>query len=427
LKEPKMNPLTRRSFVAATAAVAAAAALPGVAAARPRARRSSLRVAAIGCGGRGTGAVTDFLHADPQTEVIALGDVLEERVKSARQNLEKSDAADRVKVTDATCFSGWDAYEKVLATDCDVVILATPPHFRPAHFAAAVARGKHVFMEKPVAVDGPGVRKLIAAAREAQQKRLCVVAGTQRRHQAVYLEAMRRLHAGDIGRVVSARCYWLQGGLWKHDRKPEWTDMEWQLRNWLYFTWLSGDHIVEQHVHNLDVINWGLGATPIRAHGTGGRQVRTGPEYGHIFDHFAIEYEYPDGVRMQSMCRQIDGCHSRVDEVFEGTEGTLTVSPNQARIDGSRGWRFSGDNPNPYVQEHADLIRAIREGEYLNEGVQVAESTLTAIMGRMAAYTGKAVTWEQALGSQEDLTPERYEWGPLPVPPVAIPGKTPLA
>lgn len=425
-----MPEITRREFVAAAPLAAVAlAALPLSAQARlQRPSRSRLRVGVIGCGGRGTGAATDFLHASSDTELVAMADVLGERVNSAYANLtgSGSDVAGQVNVPEDHRFAGWDAYKSLLGLDLDVVILATPPHFRPIHFAAAVEAGKHVFMEKPVAVDGPGVRKVIDAARKAQEKKLCVVSGTQRRHQRVYLEAMERVKAGDLGRIVAARCYWLQGGLWMHPRKPEWSDMEWQLRNWLYFTWLSGDHIVEQHVHNLDVANWGLGATPLKAQGMGGRQVRTGPEYGHVFDHFAIEYEYPGGVTLQSQCRQIDGCHGRVDETFVGEKGTLQVSPSAARIDGAKPWKFEGDNPNPYVEEHKDLVRAITGGPYVNEGVRIAESTLTAIMGRMAAYTGKTVTWEQALNSKEDLSPPAYAWTSLPVPPVAVPGKTPL-
>ncbi|MFZ2875152.1 MAG: Gfo/Idh/MocA family oxidoreductase [Phycisphaerales bacterium] len=417
--------LSRREFVVAAAGGVALSALPSYAMfERPRGR---LRVGVIGCGGRGTGAAADALNASPDTEVVALADVMAERVASARENLSKQEGiSSRVNLTDAACFAGWDAYQKLLATDVDIVILATPPHFRPIHFQAAVNAGKHVFMEKPVAVDGPGVRKVIEAAALADQKKLCVVAGTQRRHQTVYIEAMARLRGGEIGRVTGARCYWLQGGLWMNPRQAEWSDMEWQLRNWLYFTWLSGDHIVEQHVHNLDVMNWGLGATPLKANGMGGRQVRTDAAYGHVFDHFSIEYEYPGGVVVESKCRQIDGCQSRVDEVFCGTEGTLAVSPNGARVEGGKAWKFAGENPNPYVLEHTDLVRAIQSGEHVNEGKRIAESTLTAIMGRMSAYTGKTVTWEQALNSQEDLSPPAYEWGSLPVPAVAVPGKTKL-
>jgi predicted dehydrogenase len=309
----------------------------------------------------------------------------------------------------------------------DVVILATPPHFRPTHFAAAIRAGKHVFMEKPVAVDSVGVRTVIAAGEEARRRKISVVAGTQRRHEASYLQAMQLLRDGAIGDVIAARCFWNQGGLWKNDRQPGWSDMEWQLRNWLYFTWLSGDHIVEQHVHNIDVCNWAISAHPVRALGVGGRQARTQAEYGHVFDHFAVEFEYPNSQFVLSMCRQQDGCPGRVEEIIHGTRGRLmTTTGGAAKIVGEKEWRFDGDNPNPFMVEHKDLIDSIRGGTYRNEAQQIAESTLSAIMGRMAAYTGQVVEWETALNSTEDLSPRAYEFGPMDVPGVAIPGMTKL-
>jgi myo-inositol 2-dehydrogenase/D-chiro-inositol 1-dehydrogenase len=277
-----------------------------------------------------------------------------------------------------------------------------------------------------VAVDGPGIRKVLAAAEEAKKKGLAVVAGTQRRHQAGYLECMKRIHDGALGEITSARCYWNQGGLWMKPRESSWTDMEWQVRNWLYFTWLSGDHIVEQHVHNLDVVNWALGAHPERAVGMGGRQVRTSPDYGHIFDHFAIDYEYPGGVHAMSMCRQIEGCEKNISEAVVGTAGRWSSASNRLQFSGKTKYRFNEKAIDPYVQEHIDLLASIRAGKPLNELRTVAESTLTAIMGRMSAYTGEAVTWEQALNSRQDLMPERLVMGPLPVPPVAVPGQTKL-
>jgi predicted dehydrogenase len=281
-------------------------------------------------------------------------------------------------------------------------------------------------MEKPVAVDATGIQSVIASAQAAKAKRLSIVTGTQRRHERCYLEAIKRLQDGTIGKVTGARAYWNQGGLWNHARQPAWSDMEWQLRNWLYFTWLSGDHIVEQHVHNLDAMNWAIGATPLKCWAMGGRQVRTSPEYGHVFDHFAVEYEYPNGITGESYCRQIEGCADRVEEVIEGTDGRMITSSGRARIEGSKAWKFQGENPNPYVQEHVDFIKAITTSEPLNEAQRVAESTMTAIMGRMAAYTGKVVTWEQAMNSKLDLRPPAYEFGPMSVPEVAVPGKTAL-
>jgi predicted dehydrogenase len=304
-----------------------------------------------------------------------------------------------------------------------MVILASPPGFRPTHVEAAVNAGKHVFMEKPVAVDGPGVRTILQCGEIADQKKLGIVTGTQRRHQAGYVETMKRIHDGAIGEILAAQCYWNTGGLWMHPRQPEWTDMEWQVRNWLYFTWLSGDHIVEQHVHNLDVVNWAMQAHPITCVGMGGREVRTDPGYGHIFDHFVVEYEYPSGARMMNMCRQIDGCCNNVSERVIGTKGSSNCAD---RISGANEWKYEGPGCNPTVQEHADLIKSIRDGKPLNEAQRIAESCLTAIMGRMSAYTGQEVAWEQALNSKEDLTPAKLEFGPLPVAPVAVPGKTPL-
>ncbi|MDX2146730.1 MAG: Gfo/Idh/MocA family oxidoreductase [Planctomycetota bacterium] len=410
----------------------------GVARAAYAGGTDSIKIGVIGCGGRGSGAAVDALNADPAARVVAMGDVFADRVKSARENLAQLEDTlkSRIVVADKDCHVGFDAYKAVLASDVDMVILATPPHFRPIHFEAAVGAGKHVFMEKPVAVDPVGVRRVIAASDAADAKKLCVVSGTQRRHQNSYIAAMKRLHAGDIGPVMFARCSWDQGSLWNHARKPEYSDMEWQLRNWLYFTWLSGDHIVEQHIHNIDVINWGLQATPTRATAQGGRQVRTGAEFGHVFDHFAVEFEYPtkDGrvVRVLSTCRQIDGCVNRVDEFFQGAEGTLHTQPGRSIIEGRKAWRYDprnaddGPNDNPYEVEHRDLFAAIHAGKPVNEARRVAESTLTAIMGRMAAYTGKEVTWEFAMNSKLDLSPEYTFEKPLSVPAVATPGKSAL-
>jgi predicted dehydrogenase len=391
-------------------------------------RDGKLRLGLIGCGGRGTGAAIDFLTAAPEAGLVALADVFPDRLEGSRAHLLEQGAglSSRVDVPGERCFTGFDAYERLLRLDVDVVILATPPGFRPLHLDAAVKAGKHCFIEKPVAVDPAGVRSVIASSAEAERRGLCIVAGTQRRHQRCYLEAMERIHGGAIGRIVGGSCYWNQGGLWMNPRQPAWSDTEWQLRNWLYFTWLSGDHIVEQHVHNIDVMNWAIGATPTRVSGSGGRQVRTDPAYGHIFDHFAVELEYPGGVSVTSMCRQIEGCESRVEEVIVGTEGRAVLSHGRARIEGKSGWKYEGPDVNPYEQEHRDLVAAITSGSTINEGRRIAESTLTAIMGRMAAYTGKPVAWEKALVSTLDLMPRQLDLGPLPAGEVAVPGRTPL-
>jgi predicted dehydrogenase len=424
--------LSRRRFVQASAAFAAAGLAPGLTPALARSANAggsaTIRVGVIGCGGRGTGAAVNILEASPATQIVALADVFPERVQSCRKELgaQETPLADRARVSEDRCHTGFDAYKQLLAGDVDLVILATPPHFRPIHLAEAVARGKHVFMEKPVAVDPAGIRSVLASAAIADQKKLGIVAGTQRRHEDCYLQTMKRIQDGAIGQVVSGRVYWNQGGLWMHPRQPAWSDMEWQLRNWLYYTWLSGDHICEQHVHNLDVANWVVGAHPVRAIGMGGRQVRTGPEYGNAFDHFAINYEYPGGVHITSQCRQIDQCQTIVEEQFSGTQGAVVTSSGRAEITGKSAWKHGGEGANPYVQEHTDLIDSIQAGKPLNEARAVAEATLTAIMGRMSAYTGQTVTWEQALNSELNLAPKGYAFGPLPFDEVPVPGRTKL-
>lgn len=425
-----MNEITRRRFVKTGAAMGAAAALSPASLAGATRRRGddTLRVAVIGCGGRGTGAAVNALEADAGTRIVAMADLFEDRLRGSHAHLAGIEQfKGRVDVAPERMYVGFDAYKRLLLDGgVDYAILATPPHFRPMHFEAAIEAGCHVFMEKPVAVDPPGVRTVLAASELADKRRLSVVAGTQRRHQECYLEAMERIAQGSIGEIVSASCYWNQGGLWVHHRTGEESDMEWQCRNWLYFTWLSGDHIVEQHVHNLDVVNWAMGGPPARCTGMGGRQVRTGPEYGNIFDHFAIEYEYANGVSMLSTCRQIDGTDGKVEEVLRGTKGRALTRHGHAEISGPSAWRYGGSNPNPYVVEHVDLIAAIRSGKRLNEARRIAESTLTAIMGRMSCYTGKTVSWEQALNSRLDLSPPSYVFGDVPVREVAVPGRTPL-
>lgn len=409
--------ISRREFLTSSAAVGATLVAPSLL--KASSGRATLRLGLIGCGGRGTGAVIDAVAADNDVVLYAMGDVFEDRLRGSEQHL-RSQIKDKVQVSKERSFVGFAAYQGVIESGVDVVILTTPPGFRPAHLSAAVTAGKHVFTEKPVAVDGAGVREVYRASDEAKSKGLAIVAGTQRRHDIAYRQAMERIHAGAIGEIVATYCYWNQGGLWMNPRKSEWTDMEWQLRNWLYFTWLSGDHIVEQHVHNLDIINWAMRSHPVKAVGVGGRQVRTDPAYGHVYDHFAIEFEYENGVRMLSMCRQQDGTASRVAEHLVGTKGTSNAN---TYISGESAWRFEGDRPNPYVEEHKRLFEGIRSGTVLNEGRQVAESTMTAILGREAAYTGQEVTWEQVLNSDIRLGPEKLEFGPLPVPEVAMPGK----
>jgi myo-inositol 2-dehydrogenase / D-chiro-inositol 1-dehydrogenase len=427
--------VSRRQFMQGSASLAAL----GLVGSRIFAAGSDrIRVGLIGCGSRGMGAVRNCVDAAPNVEVVALGDLFQDRLDTClstiRKNGEKDWSssqpwrhADKVKVTPETCFTGFDAYQKVINSGVDLVILATSPHFRPMHLKAAVEAGKHVFAEKPVAVDPAGIRSVLQTSDLAKQKGLAIVAGTQRRHDPAYIGVIKRVHNGDIGEVVAGQCYWVQGWVrqwgFYHERNPKWTDMETQCRNWYYYTWQSGDHIVEQHVHNLDVINWAMGAHPVMAMGMGGREVRVEPEFGNIYDHFAVEFEYPNGARVLSMARQIAGCTERIAERIVGSSGIAAGGA----IQGGKPYKYEGPAVNPYEQEHANLIRSIRDGRPLNEGRQVAESTMTAILGRMSAYTGRALRWDWAMKSSKlDLAPPAYTFGDLPVAPVAIPGKTPL-
>jgi len=415
--------ITRRDFIKTTAAASLAAAIPGNLGLFA-AGSDALRIGVIGCGGRGTGAAINCLEAAEGIEIVALGDLVPDRIESSyRKLMEKF--PDRVRVPAGNRFTGFDNHLKVCALpEVNLIVTAAPPGFRPIHLKAAVEAGKHVFMEKPVAVDPAGVRAVIASSEAAAAKGLAVVAGTQRRHQKSYLELMRRIRDGQIGEIVGAQCYWNQGDLWVKLPEPGMSEMEWQCRNWLYFTWTSGDHIVEQHVHNIDVVNWAIGALPKNIVGMGGREVRKAPEYGNIYDHFAVEFEYPNGVRVASYCRQTEGCADRVEERIIGTKGTAF---GYGEIKGEKPWTFEGPEPDPYVQEHADLVASIRAGTPLNEGRRIAESTMCAIIGRMSAYTGRAISWDWAMNTSKlDLSPARYEFGPNPVDPVAVPGKTPL-
>ncbi len=399
-----------------------------------------IRVGVIGCGGRGTGAALNILQANTKVvypkvmyhtedaaenaaigaknvKVIALADAFRDRLDSCRAQLKKVGN----DVAEDHCFTGFDAYKKLLAIpDVNYVISATPPAFRPMHLRASVEAGKHTFIEKPLSVDGPGVRSVIESAELAKKKNLGIVCGAQRRHQPGYVETIKRIHDGAIGELVECRAYWNGGELWYVPRQPGWSEMEYQLRNWNYFTWLSGDHVVEQHLHNLDVMRWVVRQHPIKASGMGGRQARTGPEFGNIYDHFAVEYEYANGMRMFSQCRQINGCAGNVSEAVVGTKGSSNCV---TYIKAAQEWKFSGPTPNPYEQEHIDLIESIRAGKPLNEAKEVAESTLIGIMGRVSAYTGRTLTWDQVLNSKQDLSPAKWEFGPIPVPTVAIPGK----
>ncbi len=426
--------ISRREFITASAAAAALVASGNYAHAQGSDR---IRIGLVGCGGRGRGALQNAVSSADGVEVWALGDLFQDPLDVAKGEVEKLGSKNALKPEH--CFAGIDAYRQVIGSGANYIILATPPGFRPLHLRAAVEAGKNVFAEKPVAVDAPGVRSVIESGEMARQKGLSIVTGTQRRHQQAYIDTIQRIHDGAIGEVTGAQVYWNQGGLWNKPRESSWGDLEWQIRNWLYFSWLSGDHIVEQHVHNLDVANWVMDGHPVKALGVGGRQVRTDPAFGHIYDHFAIEFEYPNGARVLSMCRQIDNTASRVSERVVGTRGSSDPSGS---IRGAEQWRYEGPRPNPYEVEHADLIASIRAGKPLNEARRVAESTLTAILGRECAYTGDEITWDQMLNTKTTLMPPQvlarhHEPGvngstqvlfsaPLPVAPVAMPGTTKL-
>jgi predicted dehydrogenase len=392
----------------------------------------TIGVGLIGCGSRGTGNAIACLESTEGVELVAMADIFQDKIDSSLIRLHKS-ATDKVKTTPETTFLGFDAYKKVLALpNVDVVMLTTPPGFRSEQLAAAVEAGKHIFMEKPVAVDPVGVRSVIASSEKAKEKNLSIVAGTQQRRMAHYIDLLNRIHGGEIGRIVSAQCHWDWGSQDWHFQKREahWSDMEWQIRCWPYFTWLSGDHICEQHVHNLDIVNWAIGSHPVQCLAIGGRQVRTGPEYGNIFDHFGVEYEYPDGVRVLSMCSQIKGTTKREDERIVGTKGSAYATRQVGYLRDIKGkniYKYDGPQTGGTREQHMALVQSIRDGKPINEGKSVAESTMTAIMGRMSAYTGRALKWDWVMeASTLDMRPPEYKLGDLPVQPVAVPGKTPL-
>ncbi len=385
-----------------------------------------LKAGLVGCGGRGTGAAQDFLDAGPNLEIVALADVFRDRLDSCRDTLREEKG---VEVPEERCFVGFDAYQRLLETDVDIVLLATPPYFRPQHFEACVDARKHVFMEKPVAVDPVGARSVMASSRTADGLGLCIVTGTQRRHQANYLETFRNITRGTIGDVVAANCYWNGRVPWWRDRQRAWSDVEYMLRDWVNWTWLSGDHIVEQHVHNLDVMHWFLGdGHPEKAVGVGGRWRRPS---GDQYDFFSIDFTFENDVHVHSMCRQIAGCADNVSEFVRGTKGYTNCEDEIWRTDGSQEWKYPYEldeeeneiRPKPYKQEHIDLVTAIRTGQPVNEAGRTAVSTMTAIMGRISCYTGQEVTWDEMMESDLKLGPDRMVFGPsnlvravIPVP-----------
>jgi myo-inositol 2-dehydrogenase / D-chiro-inositol 1-dehydrogenase len=421
--------LSRRDFIKTSAAFGAAAWAAGTS--RMYAAGSDkIRLGLIGCGGRGTHDMTNCLNAAENVELVAMGDLFKDRLDSSLERLTKS-VGDRVKVTPETSFIGWDAYKKVVTLpEVNMVILTTPPHFRAMQLRAALEAGKHVFMEKPVAVDPLAVHSVIESAALADQKGLTVEAGTQMRRIAHLMAGIKRIHDGDIGELVGGQCVRIGSGMttWgPSGRQPAWTDMEWQLRRWLFMTWLSGDFIAEMHIHNLDIMNWAMGSHPVQCMGLGGRQVRTAPEFGNVYDHFSVEYEYPNGVRVEYMGAQIDHVSDRCDQWIVGTKGRAYLDFANAVIEGEKPFKYDGPTWNPELRQHADQIAAIRSGTHLNEAKRIAESTLTSIMGRMSAYTGRALKWDWVMNASKlDLRPPKYEFGDLEMRPVAMPGKTPL-
>ena len=355
-----------------------------------------------------------------------MGDLFPDRLEQCLRSLRAMDTVgDKVDVPEERRFTGFDAYERVLDSGIDVILLTTPPHFRPAQIEAAIAAGKHIFAEKPCAVDAPGVHRVLKATADARARGLSLVSGLTLRYIDSFREGIRRLHDGAIGEVRTLVANDYRGAIWSLPRKPEWTDMHWQMRNWPHFTWLSGDFNVEQHVHNLDVCAWAMRDTyPVRALGLGGQQVRKEP--GNIFDHHSVVYTYEDGTRLVSNCRQIPGCKHDISVQVLGTKGTLQLEESKGgvAITGAETWQFPGTPANGYQVEHDELFQGIRDGKPVNNGETLAKSTLLAIMGRLATYTGQEITWDMAWNSKEDFTPASYEWGARPMPPVAMPGRT---
>ncbi len=443
-KPPLTEPaLTRRSFLKNASTAMAGGALLGALPIERFALGASpgdtIRIALIGAGGRGRGAAAQALRTNGDVKLVAVADAFKNSLEGGLKQIQSEfkDRPERLAVTEDTKFVGLDAYKKAIEL-ADVVVIATPPGFRPIHFEEAVRQGKHVFMEKPVAVDGPGVRRVLAAAAEAKKRNLKVGVGLQRRHQNGYIETVKRLQGGEAGEILAMRVYWNGGPVGPKARRADLekalgrppTEMEYQLRNWYMFNWLCGDHIVEQHIHNLDVANWVLNGYPVRALGMGGRAYQKGLDSGEIFDHHAVQYEYANGVRVFSECRQIPGCWNSVSEHVHGTKGSSNVGGYT--ITGANAWKYRGGGKDPYQQEHDDLFDAIRNDKPYNEAEYGALSSLTAILGRMCTNSGKEITWEEALNSKLDLIPSEFTWDAKPkvlpdengIYPFAIPGKT---
>ncbi len=431
-----MNP--RRNFLKTTALLTGGAlvspfSLPGAYASG----NDTIKIALIGCGGRGTGAVFQAFETGYNIKLVAMADAFRDRLEDSFKPILEKYGKDKVDVPEERKFVGFDAYKHAIA-EADVVILASPPGFRPDHFEEAIRQNKQVFMEKPVATDAAGIRKVLTTAEEAKRKKLNVVVGLQRRYQENYVQTIQRIHDGEIGDIISGQVYWNDGGVWVKQREKQMTEMEYQMRNWYYFNWLCGDHIVEQHVHNLDVVNWVKQAYPIKAEGTGGRMIRNGKDHGEIFDHHSVTYTYADGSVILGECRHFPGAHNRVDESFQGTNGRAYLNAgNKGMLWGTKGKELynhdGAGNKNPYQTEHDLLFKAIVDGEFkFQDAEHAAKSTMTAILGRNATYSGKLIQWDEAINSQISLMPDVLAWDALPkvLPneegyyPFAIPGKS---
>lgn len=439
LKQQKQLQSARRDFCKTTALFTAGMMLPtlDLSAMAHVFNDKKLKLAVVGCGGRGTGAAVQALKADENIELVAMADAFEDQLNESFGNLKKEfDGTDKINVQDKNKFVGMDAYKKAI-DQADVVILATPPGFRPYHFEYAVNAGKHIFMEKPVATDAPGIRKVLEMAKVAKDNKLNVVVGLQRHYQNNYLAIADKIKEGTVGKITSGQVYWNSSGVWVRPRTPEQTEMEYQMRNWYYFNWLCGDHILEQHIHNIDVANWFIGEYPVSAQGMGGCQVRTGPEHGEIFDHHFVEFKYPSGAVIASQCRHQPGTWSKVGEAFQGSRGIIDMNDAGAAsitdLDGKPIFEYRNRNdPNPYQVEHDRLFASIRNNEVISDTENGAKSTMTAIMGRMATYSGKMINWEEALNSEKVLMPPEVTWEMTPpsVPgpdgnyPIPMPGVT---
>ena len=414
---------TRREFLQSSAALAA-----GAIAANAHAAGSddTIRIGLIGCGGRGSGAAAQALQADKNVKLVAMGDAFADRLEQSLNALKRDQSlADKIEVKDDRKFVGFDAYKQVIDSGVDVVLLTTPPHFRPLQLKYAVEKGKHVFAEKPVAVGAPGVRSVLATCEEAKQRKLSIVSGLCLRYDAAFQETMKRLHDGALGDIVSLQANDWRGGSWQKERQPDWSDMTYQMRNWYNFTWLSGDFNVEQHVHYLDVCAWAMkDEYPVKCMGTGGRQVRTGG--GHIYDHFAVVYEYAKGQKLYSFTRHWPRCKNEMSAHVAGSKGNGFISEGKWTLGtGENAWQYKGKHKDMYQVEHDELFASIRSGKPINNGEYMAKSTMMAVMARMAAYTGQLITWDMAMNSKEDLSPPAYNWDvKLPNPPVAMPGQT---